>query len=301
MSRTLRGAVRALSFGALVLSMTGCLKLDMHLKLSPDDTASGTMTFALDKELVQLTGGSFDELTGGETPLPSDVDVTSSDYQDDRFVGKTYTFHDVPIEKMNDSTDTDSLHIRRDGDTYVISGTLDLTSDALEGGAGGQLGQSALQSAQVRIDITFPGAVQSATGQIDGNSVTWTPKIGERTDLSAVGSAIASGGVSTVLWIVIGLLLVAAIVAVALLRTRRNRRAPEVPIPGEPPASVPGGVPSPPAPDQAVTPISAPDQPVDMPPPVQPVEPHRPVAPPSGSPDAPGTAPTRPGDEPEQR
>ena len=72
-----------------------------------------------------------------------------------------------------------------------------------------------------------------------------------------------------------GLLVAAAIVAAVMLR-RRNRRAPGGPIPVEPPASVPGGVPSPPAPAQAVPPSRAPDQPVDMPPPEQPVEPHRP-------------------------
>jgi hypothetical protein len=299
--RMLRAGRRVLPIALLVFAMTGCMKLDMDLKLSSDDTVAGTVTFALDKQLVELTGGSFDALTNGETPLPSGVDVSASDYEDDRFVGKTYTFDDAPIEQMNDSTDADSLRIRREGDTYVVSGALDLTADALEGGAGGQLGQAALQNAQVRIAITFPGAVQSATGQIDGNTVTWTPKIGEQTELSAVGSAVGSSGGSTLLWIVIAVLAAAAIVAVVLVRSRRNRRPPEGPIVGQPPAPVPGGVPSPPAPEQPVMPIPAPDQPADTSVPAQPIEPHRPVIPPPDPTDTPRSAPGGAGDDPEHR
>jgi hypothetical protein len=315
MSTTSRVVGRSLSFAIVAMTMTACLKLDMRIDLSSNDTASGTMTFALDKELVRLTGGSFDQLTGGETPLPSGVDVSSSDYEDDTFVGKTYTFHDVPIEQMSDSTDAESLQIRRQGDTYVVSGVLDLTTDALEGGAGGQLGQAALQSAEVRVAITFPGPVQSATGQIDGRTVTWMPKVGERTVLSAVGSAIGSDGVGAAVWIVIALLVAAAVVAGAVLVTRRNRRGsqapmgsgwggsgstpiaptatPAGPISGEPPASAPGGVPSPPASAGPVPLTGAPDQPVGGPIPEQPVEPHRPVAP--QAPDA-----TTPGERPDE-
>jgi LppM domain len=284
--RRLPDGRRVLSIVVLVFVMTGCMKLDMELKLSSDDTASGAMTFALDKQIVELTGGSFDALTDGQTPLPSGVDVSASDYEDDRFVGKTYTFEDVPIEQMNDSTDAESMQIRRDGDTYVVSGELDLTTDALEGGTGGQLGQAALQNAEVRIAITFPGAVQSATGQIDGNTVTWTPKIGERTELSAVGSAIGSDGASSILWIVLAVLAAVAIVVLVMLRSRRNRRPPETAFSGVPPP-VPGGVPSPSAPEQPVMPSAAPDQPIDAPIPEQPVEPHRPVMPPPDTPDTP--------------
>jgi hypothetical protein len=301
MMRMLRAALRALSIAVLALALTGCMKLDMELNLSADDTANGTMTFALDKQLLQLTGGSFEDLTGGETPLPSGVNVSSSDYEDDEFVGRTYAFEDVPIEQMNDSTDKDSMRIRREGDAFVISGALDLTTDALEGGAGGQLGQAALETAQVRIAISFPGPVQSATGEVDGNTVTWTPKVGERTELSAVGRAIGSGEGNALPWIAVALLVAVAIVVGAMLLSRRNRRPPDTPILGPPPASVPGGVPSAPAPDQPVMPSPAPDQPVDTPAPEQPVEPHRPVAPPPGPSGPPMAPPDEPGTEPDGR
>ncbi len=305
----MRATARALIL-VLALAMTGCLKLDMQLELSPDDTASGTTTFALDRDLVRLSGSTFDQLTGGETPLPSGVDVTSSDYEDGQFVGKTYAFRDVPIERISDPTSADSLQIRREDDTFVVDGALDLTTEALQGGEGSQLGQSALESAQVRIAITFPGEVRSATGQVDGRTVIWTPKVGERTRISAVGSAIATGGANIALWVAIAVLAAVAIVAGAMLLLRRTRRPPESPIPGfsgapstplpstpmpggptpgAPPPSTQGGVPSAPAPEQPTPPSRAPDQPVEGPVPEQPVEPHRPVAPP-------GTAGDRPED-----
>jgi hypothetical protein len=82
----------------------------------------------------------------------------------------------------------------RQGDVFVVSGVLDM-SGALSGATGGigATGQELLDSAEIRITMTFPGDVQEATGTIDGNSVTWAPEFGERLEISATASAIDDG------------------------------------------------------------------------------------------------------------
>ena len=57
---------------------------------------------------------------------------------------------------------------------------------------GTEVPQEFLDNFEFQISITFPGEVKSATGAVDGNTVTWEPKIGENTRIEAVASAIPS-------------------------------------------------------------------------------------------------------------
>ena len=78
---------------------------------------------------------------------------------------------------------------------------------------------------EFRVSITFPGEVKSATGDIDGNTVTWEPRIGENTRVEAVASAIpsASSPLLMILLIAAGALVLGAIV---FLLTHRKAPAP---------------------------------------------------------------------------
>jgi hypothetical protein len=82
---------------------------------------------------------------------------------------------------------------------------------------------------ELRIAITFPGPVsQQSGGTISGNTVTWTPAFGEKTEIQATGSAIASGGNGPAMWILLGLaILLVVVVALVLVRSRRSRVPPE--------------------------------------------------------------------------
>jgi hypothetical protein len=108
MTATLRATARAIALCALAMLMTGCIKVDLNMVLNGDNTVSGTMVFAVSRDLLALTGSSADDLLGQITasagPLPSGVQFQESPYTDDRFEGKTYTFHDVPIDAFSQGT-----------------------------------------------------------------------------------------------------------------------------------------------------------------------------------------------------
>jgi hypothetical protein len=241
---------------ALALLLTGCLKLDMELTIGSDDSVSGSVVFGVSKDVLELTGGSAEDLLGGETPFPSDQPgVTAEPYDDGEFAGQEFKFDGVPISEFSDEQDPDSLTIVREGDTFEVSGALDLSSGVT--GATGPDAEQFFSSAEIRIAITFPGSVVEANGDIDGNTVVWEPRFGERLELQAVGSAIDTGGDSntTVLLLIGGAIVVVVIVVAAYAMSRRKKGPeatiaevspePEVAAPGS--AAAPAPVP-PPAP-----------------------------------------------------
>ena len=66
--RTARAWGRSLAtVAALSMALAGCLKLDMALTVSPDDTVDGQLVFAVNKDLLELTGQSIDDLLGDAT------------------------------------------------------------------------------------------------------------------------------------------------------------------------------------------------------------------------------------------
>jgi hypothetical protein len=104
-------------------------------------------------------------------------------------------FEDVALEDMQEGSDPDALSIERTGDTYEVSGVMDLTADdaELEGNPFEDQLTEAFDTAELRIAITFPGEVLETNGQVDGTTVTWEPVFGERTELQAVASASGDG------------------------------------------------------------------------------------------------------------
>jgi hypothetical protein len=246
MMKRLGTAGRLVLVAALALLLTGCLKLDMDLQLQTDDTVNGTIVLAVSKDILELTGGSVDDLIGSDTPFPEDIEgVTTEDYDEGDWSGKQFNFDGVPISEFSDSTDEESLQIVRSGDTFEVSGVLDLSS-GLSGATGATGASQFLESAELRVAITFPGEVIDANGSIDGNTVTWEPEFGERLEIQATGSAIASGGAgSSMMWILIGVgAVVVVAIVIAVLMSRKKKGAPAAPsgfdaAPAVPPAAPP--------------------------------------------------------------
>jgi hypothetical protein len=256
-----RTAARLMGIVALAVLLSGCLKATQELTLNPDDTVDGTAVFAVNKSFLDMAGVSADEfmdqITQGEGPLPQGVEFETAPYEDDEFIGSEYTFEGAPLSAFNDPGGGD-LAITREGDAFVVSGTLDATSEELDPtttpGA-----EQILESFDVRISVTFPGEIESANGEIDGNTVTWTPALGETTELSARGSAIASGGGGSLPLILIGVTVVVVIVVLLVVIAGRRRSRPAEPsgVEGAPPAAptadlvapaAPVAEPAPPAP-----------------------------------------------------
>ena len=286
---------------ALVFLMTGCIKLNMNLGINPDNTVSGTIEIGVQKELVDLTGQNVEDLLGTDAPLPGNAPgVTVEPFDDGEFVGRQVILEDVLIEEFNSggivgasgatgaSGPTggagagDSLQIARQGDTFVVTGVLDL-SRALSGVTGplaGTGGAQFYESADIKIAITFPGEVLEAPGgEIDGNTVTYLPEFDERLEINATGSAVDNGEAADVVggsdsflpWILIisGVVLVLLIVVLLVVRGRRHEDGR-----GTPSGFGEAG--------SAAAPLAAapPGAPTDAPPPAPPMPPAAPPPPP---------------------
>ena len=289
---------------ALVFLMTGCIKLNMNLGINSDNTVSGTVEFGVEKELVDLTGQNVEDLLGSDAPFPSNAPgVTVEPFDDGEFVGRQVILEDVPIEEFNSggiagasgatgaSGPTsgagagDSLQIARQGDTFVVTGVLDL-SRALSGVTGPLAGTGGAQffdSADIKIAITFPGEVlQAPGGEIDGNTVTYLPEFDERLEINATGSAVDNGEAADVvggsdsflplILIIAGVVLVLLIVVFLVVRGRRHEDGGGTPSGfGEA-----GSAAAPVAPPPVAAPPGAP---TDAPPPAPPMPPAAPPPP----------------------
>lgn len=292
MARRVRKAARVGAFAALALVLTGCIKLNMDLVINSDDTVSGVVQFGVQKELLELTGQSAEDLLG-DAPLPSDAPgVTTEPFEDEEFAGQQFNFESVPIAQFNQSQvtgatgltgvpATDTLTITHQGDTFVVAGVLDLSGGDITGATNpfGGTGAELLESAEIRVSITFPGDVIEATGgQIEGNTVTYRPQFGDRLEIDATGSAIDDGdaeaaaggddGGSNLLLILI-IAAVVVVLAVVLFLILRNRRGGGSTGFGEapPPTTPETATPPPGAPTDTPPPAPAPPMPPAAPPP----------------------------------
>jgi phosphatidylinositol mannoside-binding LppM-like protein len=283
---------RILGSGALALLLAGCFKVNMDVEVSPENTVSGNAVIAVDKSLLELSGQSADQLFQQMDLSDLPAGATVDPYEEDGFIGQEITFEEMPLETFTQNNALsgsgasagagsgagEELNIARQGDEFHVTGAFDMSGPEF---TGTQIPQQFLESFEFRISITFPGEVRSATGEIDGNTVTWEPKIGENTPVEAVASAIPSESspLLMILLVAAGALVLGAI---AFLLTHRKAPAPAaspigdgttVPVEGIPP-TMPGG---------PVEPVA----PSETPPPMEPVAS---IEPPPNPPEAPGSA-----------
>ncbi|WP_278236222.1 hypothetical protein [Isoptericola sp. AK164] len=196
--RVRRAATAALAAVGL-LALSGCMKVDWDMTLSEDDTASGTVIMGISDEFAESLGMDPQELwdmsNEGEDSLTEDLPEGSTEqpWSDGEYTGVEVGFVDQPISEMS-GEGSDDLSITRDGDEYVVDGVFDLSQDAQDmEDMGGELPEGLLDSFDMRIAVTFPGAISETTGEVDGNTVVWTPSVGEVTEVYARGSAVSGG------------------------------------------------------------------------------------------------------------
>lgn len=232
---------------AATLALSGCMKLDMDLELQSDDTVDGSMTIGMSSALAELAGEDPAAMSAQmrEEIMADDSigDVRVEDYDDGEYVGTTMHFTGAGLSDFGGG-DEDALRIERVDDEFVVTGRMDLSE------GGGAL--PGMAQPDVRIAITFPGAVTEHTGELEGTTVTWVPVAGEVTEISARGGATEGGlGVraGALLWVAAGagVLVLALVVVVVLLVVRRRRPAAAV-APASLPVAAPAAVPGAPAP-----------------------------------------------------
>jgi len=171
----------------------------MALTLNDDDTFDGSVVMAFSDELAASLDMDPQEMwdqMGSEMESDLPEGATQEPYAEDGYTGTRITYADQPIAQL-DTGAADSLSVVREGDEYVVSGTMDMTGEEFDPETGDatsdELTRQMMESLDIRISITFPGEVTETNGAVDGSTVTWTPVVGELNEISARGSAVAGG------------------------------------------------------------------------------------------------------------
>jgi hypothetical protein len=170
---------------ALLGGLSGCMTIDADLHVAADDTLSGTMVLAADRSVLTSSGITEQQFLdtlddrNRTTQIPARGEASVEPYLTERHVGNKYVYHRVPLRDF--SAASGDWRIQHVDDRYLVSGELDFS-----GGVAPGADQAAMADAwDVTVRITFPGEVRSANGKVDGETVVWRPKYGQRTVLAA--------------------------------------------------------------------------------------------------------------------
>ena len=202
---------------ALVLA--GCVRVQFDVTVADDNTVDGSIVLAIQKGIGESLGMSDDELiaeisSGDEPDFPG---TKVDDYAEDEYVGKKYTFTDVPIAEF--SGEDSGLTITRDGDFFIVDGDSP-AAEVPEDEAG------ALAGAELTFTMTFPGDVVEASdgAVIDGNTVTFDVS-DPNAAIHAKAKATAGGTPSWLLIAVSALIFLGLIAVVAVIAVRSRNKS----------------------------------------------------------------------------
>ncbi|WP_430868110.1 LppM family (lipo)protein [Demequina aurantiaca] len=206
-----------LRFAALativVVALTGCVRVQIDLTLTPEETVDGTMVLALQEgigELLDTTDAQAAEQLFGETAQSLD-EASITKYSEDGYVGQKVSFQGQPMG--NFALDAGDFTISRDGDNYVVNGPVDPALAAN--------GANISDAAQMWLSVTFPGAVYEHNGSLEGRTVTWDLTQAPA-EIHAVGAAQATSETPGWLPAAIGIALILAVAVVLVIALRRR-------------------------------------------------------------------------------
>ena len=176
LNSVLRRTIAATAIGSsLVLALAGCLKIDLDVAVSNDDTVSGTYVYALFDDTGTVDGSTIEA-------LETDEYVSAENFDDGTYTGKLYTITDQPLDLFFGTNMTQAvLSISRDGDDLVVSGELNLTDTDTDAAAV----EERRSQADVRVRIMLPGDIYESDGSISGNTITWVGEWDENTPINA--------------------------------------------------------------------------------------------------------------------
>lgn len=276
---------RILAVGALVLALAGCVRFQADLTLNPEDTVDGSIVVAV------LVSEDTDEAREQSLTAAQQIEaellgslrdasgVTTSEYDQDDYIGSRIVFDDVALEAFSGQSE-DALKIVRDGDEYVFTGALDFSGESVPSE------EPAEGDDNLTVSVTFPGEVTEHNGELTGTTVAWSTAVDQRLEMSARGSATPAG--PPILLIVgialVVLLVIAAVVAVLLfVRSRAKKNAAVTAVPGADAGTVPAPAPAPVVEAPPAAPVVETPPAVETPlAPQTPRAPKTPKAPPTG-------------------
>lgn len=223
MTRTL--STIAVSATSAIL-LTGCLSIDADLSVQSDGLVSGELTLEVSEQAAGLLGVTSSEalveqlqsgqLEGGEAT--SDLDCVAVERTG--ALAMTCSFKDQEFSEPEElwwiTTDEDSVTFHAKGGEESDTSDEELFGDFLTFGG-------------YTMNVTMPGKITAVTGefveQTSDNSIRIDASLSDVFNVT-VESEKGSGGLPAWLWIVLGLILLAALAAVTLLFIRRRKTTP---------------------------------------------------------------------------
>lgn len=204
-------------WGALALAvvLSGCMRFDAHLELSPDDTVDGAYVFAV-REGTGAALGTSDREAAEQLYAESGLSSTLSHarqhgWSGGELVGTEVTFRNEPLAEF--APTADRFGVTREGDEFVVSGPASAVTEE---------DAASLEDARLTVSVTFPGPVASANGEVDGRTVTWD-LVGGPEVLEARGSAVRE--TSAVPGVLAALVVIGAAAATVAARRKPSRPA----------------------------------------------------------------------------
>ncbi len=224
-----RSGTRVLVAAGLVavgLLAGGCVRVHATLSVSPTDQVSGDMVIAAQPSAQN--GAPQLVVPAGMTGK-----VTVKRYSANGYTGSDVTFQNLSFGEMaafatglSNQSSYYHINFQRSAATVNLTGSVDLSELTQPG-------------VDVKLSITFPGPVSDTTGTVDGQTVSWTMKGGEVTQLAATAQYAIGNSRGWQFWVLVlgggmavvsGLLLLLALVA--RRRQLRNETAYAAATPG---------------------------------------------------------------------
>lgn len=260
---------------ALLTLLTGCGRMHMDVALYENDTVDMVITAGVADQFAQDFGmdpQTFWDLAMAEAGSSMPPGAAETPYAQDGYTGSVWTWTGMPLNTAGSGT-PGQLSITREGDEFVVSGTLDRADLGLDDPTISMFSDEELD---MRISVTFPGAVTDHNGTLDGTTVTWVPTSDTQTlDMYARGSAVGngsaggpagggSGGLGIWLWVIIGVAVLAllGVIAAVVASKKKNAKIPPYQAGGygQQPYGAPGQYGAPQQPGQYGAPQQQPQQ-----------------------------------------
>lgn len=212
---------------AVVIATTGCMKMDMSLKVNDQDKVSGSMVLGITKSLASMAGSSSSSSLDTNKLLKDTKNVTVEKFDDGKYVGTRYKFTNLPLKQFAPSLgDKSSFGISRKGDNLLVSGTMDM------GGAGAADTSNPLAASMmaamaasfdIKISVTLPGEIKSTNGVTKGHTISWIGVMGKSLEMNAVSYAPLPKPVNWVLVIGIAAIAIAILAGAGFIILRRRK------------------------------------------------------------------------------
>jgi hypothetical protein len=205
-------------------ALTGCMKLELAIAVDGDDTVSGTLIYAVEKEVLEKVPNTtprqvIKDVLTKLAAMPAGT--RSEEYEDAKYLGHKVIFDRMPLAEFNRKDGTGPQLVHSGGlYTFTMNGdtaTMDLGPDLTY--------YDILNNTEVRISVAFPGRVieRDNLATLDGQTVNWRVKMGSKHQFKAV-----SEEPSTFPWPLVagvsGLFGLLAIFGIVVLVIRLRRR-----------------------------------------------------------------------------